>query len=165
VLVPDIRSTVRQLDSQLVLDNVATMEQRLSTSIARPRFYAALVGVFAVVAIALAAIGIYGVLAYAVSQCTREIGIRLALGARPAQIRTLVLAHGMQLLLIGSGIGVLGTLAISRSLQTVLFETSGLDPRIYLGVGAVLFTATLLASWLPARRASRVDPIVALRYE
>jgi ABC-type antimicrobial peptide transport system permease subunit len=95
----------------------------------------------------------------------REIGIRLALGARPEQIRALVLSHGLQLLLIGSAIGLLGAIAMSRALQAVLFEVSGLDPRIYLGVGVLLFAATLLASWIPARRASHVDPIVALRTE
>jgi ABC-type antimicrobial peptide transport system permease subunit len=87
------------------------------------------------------------------------------LGARPGQIRALVLSHGVQLLLIGSAIGLLGAIAISRLLQAVLFEVSGLDPRIYLGVGVLLFAATLLASWIPARRASHVDPLQALRTE
>ena len=91
--------------------------------------------------------------------------LTLALGARPGQIRALILSHGLQLLLIGSGIGLLGAIAISRALQAVLFEVGDVDPRIYLGVGVLLFAATLLASWLPARRASHVDPIVALRSE
>ena len=89
----------------------------------------------------------------------------LALGARPAQIRALILSHGMQLLLIGSMIGLAAGLALSRALQSVLFEAKGVDPRIYVGVGLLLFGATLLASWIPARRASRVDPIEALRAE
>ena len=104
-------------------------------------------------------------LAYTTLKRVREIGIRLALGARPAQIRALVLSHGMQLLLIGSAIGVAAAFALSRALQSVLFEVKGIDPRIYFGVGALLFAATFLASWIPARRASRVDPIVALRAE
>jgi putative ABC transport system permease protein len=104
-------------------------------------------------------------LAYTTLKRVREMGIRLALGARPAQIRTLILSHALQLLLIGAAIGLLGTIVISRALQTVLFEASGLDLRIYLGVGLLLLAATLLASWIPARRASRVDPIVALRTE
>jgi len=104
-------------------------------------------------------------LAYTTLKRVREIGIRLALGARPGQIRALILSHGLQLLLIGSGIGLLGAIAISHALHAVLFEVGGLDPRIYLGVGVLLFAATLLASWLPARRASHVDPIVALRSE
>jgi putative ABC transport system permease protein len=124
-----------------------------------------LFSVFAALALLLATIGLYGLLAYTTLKRVREIGIRLALGARPAQIRTLILSHGLQLLLIGAAIGLLGTIAISRVLQTVMFEVSGLDLRIYLGVGVLLLAATLLASWIPARRASRVDPIVALRTE
>jgi ABC-type antimicrobial peptide transport system permease subunit len=104
-------------------------------------------------------------LAYTTLKRVREIGIRLALGARPDQIRTLILSHGLQLLLIGSVIGVVAAFALSRVLQSVLFDVNGLDPRIYLGVGALLFAATFFASWIPARRASRVDPIVALRTE
>src|SRR5437016_4234072 len=108
---------------------------------------------------------IVGVVARMRFHAVREIGIRLALGARPAQIRVLVLSHGMHLLLIGSIIGLLSAFALSRALQSVLFEVKGIDPRIYLGVGLLLFGATLLASWLPARRASRIDPIIALRAE
>ena len=113
----------------------------------------------------LAAVGIYGVLAYTTVKRIREIGVRMALGAQPAQIRTLILSHGLHLLLIGSAIGLVAAFALSRALQSVLFDVKGLDPRIYLGVGALLFLATFLASWIPARRASRVDPIVALRTE
>lgn len=93
----------------------------------------------------------------------REIGIRLALGARPAQIRSLILSHGMQLLMIGCVIGLLSAVALSRLLQSALFEVSVVDPKTYLGVGMVLLFATFVACWIPARRASRVDPIVALR--
>jgi putative ABC transport system permease protein len=113
----------------------------------------------------LATIGLYGLLAYTTLKRVREIGIRLALGARPAQIRALVLSHSMQLLLIGSTIGLLAALALSRVLQSVLFETGWLDGRIYLGTAVLLLAATLLASWIPARRASRVDPMIALRAE
>ena len=122
-------------------------------------------GVFAGLALVLATIGLYGLLAYTTLKRVREIGIRLALGARPAQIRALILSHGMQLLLIGSVIGLVAAFALSRALQSVLFDVKGIDPRIYLGVGLLLFGATLLASWIPARRASRVDPIIALRTE
>jgi len=160
-----IRDAVTAVDSSIPVFDARPMTDRVHETWGAQRLLSFLFSMFAALALLLATIGLYGLLAYTTLRRVREIGIRLALGARPAQIRTLVLAHGMQLLLIGSGIGVLGTLAISRALQTVLFETSGLDPRIYLGVGAVLFTATLLASGLPARRASRVDPIVALRYE
>jgi len=124
-----------------------------------------LFSVFAGLALVLATIGLYGLLAYTTLKRVREIGIRLALGARPAQIRALILSHGMQLLLIGSLIGVIAAVALSQALQTVLFEVKGIDLRIYLGVGTLLFAAAFFASWIPARRATRVDPIVALRAE
>jgi putative ABC transport system permease protein len=108
---------------------------------------------------------LYGLLAYTTLKRVREIGIRVALGARPGQIRALILSHGMQLLLVGSVIGVITAFALSRALQSVLFDVKGIDPRIYLGVGLILFGATLVAAWIPARRASRVDPIVALHTE
>ena len=129
------------------------------------RLLSFLFSVFAGLALVLATIGLYGLLAYTTLKRVREIGIRLALGARPAQIRTLILSHGLKLLLIGSAIGLVAAVALSRALQTVLFEVKGIDPRIYLGVGALLFSATLFASWIPARRASRVDPMIALRAE
>jgi ABC-type antimicrobial peptide transport system permease subunit len=123
------------------------------------------VSIFAGLALLLATIGLYGLLAYTTLKRVREIGIRVALGARPAQIRALILSHGMQLLLMGSVIGLVGAFALSRALQSVLFEVRGIDPGIYLGVWLILFSATLLAAWIPARRASRVDPIVALHTE
>jgi ABC-type antimicrobial peptide transport system permease subunit len=129
------------------------------------RLLSFLFSIFAGLALVLATIGLYGLLAYTTLKRVREIGIRLALGARPAQIRALVLSHGMQLLLIGSTIGLLAAFALSRALQSLLFEVNGIDPRIYLGVGVLLFAATFLASWIPARRASRVNPVVAFRAE
>ena len=160
-----IRDAVTSIDSSLAVFDARPMTHRVHETWGAQRLLSFLFSIFAALALLLATIGLYGLLAYTTLKRVREIGIRLALGARPAQIRALVLSHGLQLLLIGSAIGLLGTIAISRALRSVLFETSGLDPRIYLGVGVVLFSATLLASWLPARRASRVDPIIALRYE
>jgi ABC-type antimicrobial peptide transport system permease subunit len=113
----------------------------------------------------LATIGLYGLLAYTTLKRVPEIGIRLALGARPDQIRRLILSQGLQLLSIGSVIGLIAAFVLSRALQSVLFEVKEVDPRIYLGVGLILFGATLVAAWIPARRASRVDPIVALHTE
>src|SRR5215472_8350420 len=165
VLERSIRDAVTSIDSSLPVFDARPMSDRVRESWGAQRLLSFLFSVFAGLALVLATIGLYGLLAYTTLKRVREIGIRLALGARPAQIRALVLSHGLQLLLIGSAIGLLGTIAISRALRSVLFETSGLDPRIYLGVGVVLFIATLLASWLPARRAARVDPIIALRYE
>src|SRR5207248_3212241 len=160
-----IRDAVASIDSSLPVFDAKPMMNRVQESWGSQRLLSFLFSVFAGLALLLATIGLYGLLAYTTLKRVREIGIRLALGARPGQIRALVLSHGLQLLLIGSAIGLLGAIAISRALQGVLFEVGGLDPRIYLGVGVLLFAATLLASWLPARRASHVDPIVALRTE
>jgi putative ABC transport system permease protein len=160
-----IHDAVTSIDSSLPMFDARPMTDRIRETWGAQRLLSFLFSAFAALALLLATIGLYGLLAYTTLKRVREIGIRLALGARPGQIRALIFSHGLQLLLIGSGIGLLGAVAISRALQAVLFEVGGLDPRIYLGVGVLLFAATLLASWLPARRASRVDPIVALRTE
>ncbi|PYL72536.1 MAG: hypothetical protein DMF26_16400, partial [Verrucomicrobia bacterium] len=160
-----IHHAVILIDSSLPVFDARPMTDRVRETWGAQRLLSFLFSVFAALALLLATIGLYGLLAYTTLKRVREIGIRLALGARPGQIRALILSHGLQLLLIGSGIGLLGAIAISHALHAVLFEVGGLDPRIYLGVGVLLFAATLLASWLPARRASHVDPIVALRSE
>jgi putative ABC transport system permease protein len=160
-----IRDSVNSIDPSQPVFDARPMLDRVQETWGTQRLLSFLFSIFAGLALLLATIGLYGLLAYTTLKRVREIGIRLALGARPAQIRTLVLSHGMQLLLIGSGIGLLSAFALSRALQSVLFEVKGIDPRIYLGVGLLLFGATLLASWIPARRASRVDPIIALRQE
>src|SRR5438874_882838 len=152
-------------DSPRVIIIDQPMTERVRESWGSQRLLSFLFSVFAGLALALATIGLYGLLAYTTVKRVREIGIRLALGARPNQIRMLVLWHGMQLLLIGSTIGLIAAIALSRALQSVLFEVEGIDPRVYLGVALLLFIATFLASWIPARRASRIDPIVALRTE
>jgi ABC-type antimicrobial peptide transport system permease subunit len=141
------------------------MLDRVQVTWGTHRLLSFLFSIFAGLALVLATIGLYGLLAYTTLKRVREIGIRLALGARPAQIRGLVLSHGMQLLLIGSVIGLVAAFALSRALQGVLFEVKGIDARIYLGVGLLLFSATLFASWIPAHRASRVNPVVAFRAE
>jgi ABC-type antimicrobial peptide transport system permease subunit len=141
------------------------MTDRIRETWGAQRLLSFLFSVFAGLALVLATIGLYGLLAYTTLKRVPEIGIRLALGARPAQICALILSHGMQLLLIGSAIGLVAALALSRALQNVLFDVKGIDPRIYLAVGLILFVATLVAIWIPARRASRVDPVVALHTE
>jgi ABC-type antimicrobial peptide transport system permease subunit len=160
-----IRDAVTSVDSSLAVFDARPMSDRVQESWGSQRLLSFLFSVFAGLALVLATIGLYGLLTYTTLKRVREIGIRLALGARPAQILALVLYHGLQLLLIGSASGLLGAIAVSRALQSVLFEMDGPDLRIYLGAGVLLFAATLLASWLPARRASQVDPIVALRTE
>ena len=160
-----IRDIVSSIDPNQPVFDVRLMQDRVEDTWGTQRLLTFLFSVFAGLALVLAMIGLYGLLAYTTLKRFREIGVRMALGARPAQIRALVLSHGMRLLVVGSGIGLLAAFALSRVLQSVLFEVKGIDLRIYLGVGLILFGATLLASWLPARRASRVDPMVSLRTE
>jgi putative ABC transport system permease protein len=160
-----LRDAVNAIDPSQPIYDVRPMVERVRETWGTQRLLSFLFSIFAGLALVLATIGLYGLLAYTTLKRVREIGIRLALGARPAQIRRLILSHGLQLLLIGSAIGLVAAFALSRALQAVLFEADGIDPRIYLGVGALLFAATFLASWIPARRASRVDPIIALRAE
>jgi len=160
-----VRDAVSAVDPSLPVFDARPMTNRVQETWGAQRLLTFLFSVFAGLALLLATIGLYGLLAYTTLKRVREIGIRLALGAQPTQIRALVLSHGMQLLLIGSAIGLLSAFALSRAMQSVLFEVKGIDPKIYLGVGLLLFSATLLASWIPARRASRVDPIIALRSE
>jgi predicted permease len=160
-----IRDAVSAIDSSLPMYDARPMTDRVRETWGAQRLLTFLFSAFAALALLLASIGLYGVLAYTTLKRVPEIGIRLALGARPGQICALILSHGMQLLLIGSAIGLLAAFALSRALQAVLFEVKAIDPRIYLGVGALLFAATFFASWIPARRASRVDPIQALRAE
>jgi predicted permease len=160
-----IRDAIISIDSSLPVFDAKAMTDRVQESWGSQRLLSFLFTVFAALALLLATIGLYGLLAYTTVKRVREIGIRLALGAQPAQIRTLVLSHGMHLLLIGSVIGLLSAIAVSRTLESLLFEAKGLDLRIYLAVGALMFAATLLAAWIPARRASRVDPIIVLRAE
>ena len=164
-LAKSIREVVNSVDPSLPVFDARPMSQRIRETWGTQRLLSFLFSIFAALALALATIGLYGLLAYTTLKRVREIGIRLALGARPDQIRKLVLSHGMQLLSIGTAIGLVTALALSRALQGVLYEARGIDSRIYLGVGLLLFVATFLASWIPARRASRVDPIIALRSE
>jgi ABC-type antimicrobial peptide transport system permease subunit len=137
----------------------------MSASFAQRRFMLIVLGVFAGAALLLAAIGLYGVLAYAVSERVREIGIRMALGASRGQVLTLVLGQGMRLVGLGVGIGSLGALGLNRGLVGMLYEVKPGDPSVFAVMSLVLLLVALLASWLPARRAARVDPMVALRSE
>jgi ABC-type antimicrobial peptide transport system permease subunit len=160
-----IRDAVTSIDSSLAVFDARPMSDRVHETWGAQRLLTFLFSIFAGLALVLATIGLYGLLAYTTLKRVPEIGVRLALGARPAQIRGLILSHGLQLLLMGSVIGLVAAFALSHVLQSVLFDVNGLDPRIYFGVGALLFAATFFASWIPARRASRVDPIIALRTE
>ena len=164
-LLPAIRQKVHELDAELALANVRTMEEWLSNSAAQPRLNTVLLSVFAFVALLIASIGIYGVLAYSVSQRTREIGVRMALGASPRGVLRLIVSQGMQVALIGTGTGLLGGLALGQALSSLVFGVPVRDPATFLIVAVTLSGVALAACAIPARRAMRVDPIVALRYE
>jgi putative ABC transport system permease protein len=164
-LVPAVRAQLQQLDPELPMAAVATMDQLLADSLSRSRFTMLLLGIFAAVALLLAAVGIYGLIAYSVTQRTQELGIRIALGAQRRDVLRLVLSAGTRLTLLGVAIGVFAALAFSRLLSTLLFNVSATDPFTFAGVSCFLAMVALLACFIPARRATRVDPIVALRYE
>ena len=141
------------------------MEQIVRHSIASQRFNAGLFGAFAALAMILAAIGIYGVLAYSVNQRTREIGLRMALGAERSDVLRLILRQGMTLAAAGMALGLAGALALTRVLRSLLFGVSATDPFTFVGITLLLTAVAFLACYWPARRAARVDPMEALRYE
>jgi predicted permease len=160
-----LREQIRAIDSALPVADVRPMTDVIGNSVAQPRFRTTLLSLFGAAALLLAAIGIYGVLAYTVAQQTREIGIRMALGADPARVLQLVLARGLRLAGMGTVIGVLAALMLTQLLNSLLFGVSATDPITFAAVAALLFAVALLACYVPARRAMRVDPMVALRYE
>jgi len=156
---------IHSLDPDLAVAHIRTMAQVISSSVAGPRFNTLLLGVFAGVALFLAAIGIYGVMAYAITQQTHEIGIRLALGAQPRNVLQLVLRRGVRLAGVGATFGVAAALALTRLIAGLLYDVSATDPFTFSCVVILLLAIALLACYVPARRAMRVDPMVALRYE
>lgn len=160
-----IRDIVQRTDSDLPLSDISTMEQSLGDSVARQHFGAVLVAIFAGIALFLAAIGIYGVVAHAVSLRTREFGIRMALGAKAGDVWSLVFRHGLVLSSMGLLLGVAGTLALTPLLRGMLFGIGTHDPETIAAVAVFLMAVTLAACWIPAHRATHVDPMVALRYE
>jgi predicted permease len=156
-------SVIRDIDPDLPIYNVKTMEARIDESLARRRFAMLLLALFAVVALGLASVGIYGVLAYLVNHGTREIGIRLALGATPRGILRMVLRHGMTVAAVGTGIGVAGALAVARAMESLLFGIAPVDLPTFTTVCLVLLGVAAIGSYVPARRAARIDPAVSLR--
>jgi putative ABC transport system permease protein len=163
-LIPAVRDAVRTLDPE-VAPRFATIEQSFSATTAPRRFNLTLVGLFAAVALVLASLGMYGVLAYSVEQRTREIGIRMALGAQAGEVVRMVIGEGLRYAAMGAAIGLAGAFALTRLLGNLLFGVTATDPATYAATIAFLMAVALAACYAPARRAARVDPMVALRYE
>jgi putative ABC transport system permease protein len=161
----EIRAAIHQVAPQYPLYDMQTMSDRAAAATAQARFSALLLGLFAVIALALAAIGIYGVMSLAVARRTREIGIRIALGADRARVQRLVVGEGAMLVGAGAIVGMVGALMATRVLRSLLFDVAPSDPITYVSIVVVLAMAALIASWIPARRAARVDPLTALRAE
>jgi putative ABC transport system permease protein len=164
-LIDPIRKAILLVDPEQPVSNIRTLEQAVERSVAGRRLLLTLVGIFASAALALATIGLYGVMAYAVTQRTQEIGIRMALGAQRRDVLKLMVGTGMRMALIGVVIGVIGSLALTRVIQNQLYSVSTTDPITFAGISLLLLAVALLACWVPARRAAKIEPILALRYE
>ena len=164
-LAPAVRQRIWSIDKDQPVEDVRTMEDRIAGYAGAQRFYTLLLGIFAVLAAALAGVGIYGVISYSVSRRHHEIGIRMALGADKTDILNLIVSHGFRLTLTGVALGILGALALTRFLVSLLYGVRPTDPLTFVVVSLILVAIALLACYIPARRATKVDPMVALRYE
>jgi putative ABC transport system permease protein len=164
-LAPAARGAIAEVDKDMPVYRVTTMERMVADSMAQRRFSMFLFGIFAAIALTLAVVGLYGVMSYAVAQRTHEIGLRMALGAQRGDILKMIVGQGMLIIAVGLAVGLLGALALTRVMSSLLYEVSATDPLTYAGIALLLASVALLASYLPARRATKVDPMVALRYE
>ncbi len=164
-VMPGVLKQVQSLNSNMALTNPRTIQDDIAAGLWAPRMGAALFGIFGLLAMALASVGIYGVMAYNVAQRTNEIGIRMAMGARPGDVVSLVVGHGMRLALIGIAAGFLSGIAVTRLLENLLFNVRAYDPLTYASVSALIAAVAFVAGWLPARRAAHIDPVVALKGE
>jgi predicted lysophospholipase L1 biosynthesis ABC-type transport system permease subunit len=165
LMIKRIQDAIHAVDPQQTITAAFTLDDAVGAAVARPRLLTVLLGVFAVMGLVLGALGIYGVLAYLVGQRSREIGVRLALGARPASVRGMILNRGLRLAGIGVALGLVGALLLTRVMQGVLYGVTATDPLTFVAVALVLLGVAAFASWLPALRATRVDPLVAMRGE
>jgi len=165
LLISAIREEVWAVDKDQPVTDIKTMDQFVANSVSSRKFNALLFAMFAGLALVLAIVGVYGVIAYSVSQRVQEIGIRMALGAEPSNVVRLVLGRGMVLVLIGVGLGLGASMALTRVMTSLLFAVSATDPGTFTVVSLLLIFISVLASYVPARRAAKVDPIVALRSE
>jgi ABC-type antimicrobial peptide transport system permease subunit len=164
-LASSVRNAIWAVDKDQPVSNVDAMEHIVAGAVARQRFSMLLLAIFAGIALVLAAVGIYGVMSYSVAQQTREIGIRMALGARHSDVLKMTVKQGAQLVGAGLAIGLVVAFGLTRVMTSLLFGISATDPVTFLSIGGVLLAVALLASYIPALRATRVDPMVALRYQ
>jgi ABC-type antimicrobial peptide transport system permease subunit len=164
-LLPTVQRAMRAIAPSAIVDQIQTMDARAGGATARARFGAVLIGLFAATALALALKGVYGVMSLVVGARTREIGVRIALGADASRVRRLVVGDAMLLVGVGGVLGLCGAVASTRLLRSLLFDLSTTDPATYIGIALLLLVAALGAAWLPARRASRIDPMQALRVD
>ena len=160
-----IRQAVREVDSELPLSGITTQARQADDTLRTERLFARLLSFFGLLALLLAAIGLYGVMAYTVTQRTREIGIRMALGAQRHNVLKLMLSQGMVLTLIGIALGTGIAIGLTRLIESLLFGVKATDPVTFVAIALLLAAVALLASYIPARRATKVNPLVALRYE
>jgi putative ABC transport system permease protein len=160
-----MRAAVKAIDPDQPIYNPRTMDEIRAESVAPERLNLTLLSIFAGLALVLAIVGIYGVMSYSVTQRTHEIGIRMAIGARPRDVFTMILGHGMKLTLIGVGIGLLLAFALTRLMETMLFGVQPTDVPTFTGISVLLISVALLACYLPGRRATKVEPTISLRYE
>jgi putative ABC transport system permease protein len=164
-MVASIKAALKRIDADLPISAIHTMDELIDGSTGSRRFSMVLLGIFSSLAALLAAIGLYGVMSYTVTQRSKELGVRLALGAHSGDVLRLVLKQGMVLVGIGVTLGLLAALSLTRVLRTMLFNVSTTDPLTFASIALLLVGVTLIATWLPARRATRVDPVVVLREE
>jgi len=160
-----VRNTLRQIDSNILMTSVRTMDAVVAASVSGSRFRVTLILIFGSVALVLAAVGVAGVVGYAISQRIPEIGLRMALGAQTKNIYMMVMSQGAKLIGLGIALGIAGALAITRVVSGLLFEVSTLDPVAFVGAGVLMAVIALVAVWVPARRAIKVDPVEVLRAE
>ena len=163
-LAPSVRREIESMDGNIAASNLLSMEQVLATSLAQQRFNMLLLSVFAVAALVLAALGVYGVMSYAVTQRTHEIGLRMALGARPRDVLKLLVGRGLVLTLCGVGCGLAAAFAVTRLTGSLLYQVDPADFLTFFGLSMLLLLVSVLAAYIPARRALRVDPMTSLRY-
>jgi putative ABC transport system permease protein len=164
-LAAQVREAVWAVDKDQPVSNIRTMDQVLAAAISRERFQMLLLSLFAALALVLACVGLYGVISYAVAQRTHEIGVRMALGAQPRDVLALVVRQGMALTFAGLLLGIVGGLAVTRVMNDLLFGVTTTDAVTFMSVAGLLVVVAFLACYVPARRATKVDPLIALRYE